>query len=204
MSKDYIADRVIWHRGCLTYTDVHTNEWTTEDLCRHYISVRFNDLRKAGVTRRTNKLWRAAKTALCVNAETQISDSLWQVNWISSDDKTMPKLKNFRHYAGHIFENQETMKYLGYVSAPDEQGARMAACVTLGPRAHSGCVNVVRVGIGGWENAKKKNMLLIKKYKSLVEHVKLSLIQKQWELEQVECQVAFLEVEATFDSVTSQ
>ena len=204
MNKDTLADKVIHARQDLTYSEVHTHNWTDEDRCRAYVMNRFGyELRKAGITRRTNKLWKAASNALRVRPNVQIEDSLWKITWAVDGairQGLMPSLANTHHYLGHLFESPETMSTLGYVSAPDEQSARMAASVTLGPRVHSECIVVTRSGIGGWENAKNKNALVLGKYKKLVEHAKRSLLQKQWELEQIECQIAFLEVEATFDS----
>ena len=204
MNKDTLADKVIHARQDLTYSEVHTHNWTDEDRCREYVLNRFGyELKKSGITRRTNKLWKVASNALRVRPNVQIEDSLWKITWAVDGairQGLMPTLANTRHYSGHIFESPETMSTLGYVSAPDEQSARMAASVTLGPRVHSECIVVTRNGVGGWENAKNKNALVLGKYKKLVEHAKRSLLQKQWELEQIECQIAFLEVEATFDS----
>jgi hypothetical protein len=76
----------------------------------------------------------------------------------------------------------------------------MAAMVTLGPRAHTPQVSLERIGVADWNRVKVLNRDLRKAYANMIIQAKLTLAHKLWEIEQAECQVNFLEIEATFDS----
>jgi len=202
--KNPVADEVIFRRGNLTYQQAHAYGWKSELDCRHYVMGRWgSDTGKRGITIRTRKLWSAAEKALRVNRDSEIDGSLWKVSWTTYDglkNGEIPK-PGKAHYYGHVFESKPSLETLGYVIAPDETRARMAAMVTLGPRAHTSQVSLERVGVADWDRVKTLNRDLRKSYLSMIEQAKLTLQHKLWEIEQAECQVSFLEIEATFDSV---
>ena len=75
----------------------------------------------------------------------------------------------------------------------------MAAMVTLGPRAHNDFVKITRVGIGDWSKAKLLNEKLLESYQKMVKWTTEAIEQKKWELEQVQCQISFLSIGATFE-----
>ena len=113
----------------------------------------------------------------------------------------MPKVTNRTHHYGHLLEGSCTFETLGYVIAPDATRAKMAAAVTLGPRAHTEHLSVSREGVADWERVRALNAELQANYNKAIAHAKVTLAQKMWEIEQMECQVAFLSTGATFDSV---
>jgi hypothetical protein len=201
--KNHTADEVIFRRGKLTYQEAHTYGWTSAENCRSYVYGRWHaDTGPRGITIRSRKLWGAASTALRVSKDSDIEGSLWKVTWSTYEglrNGEIPKAGKV-HYYGHVFEGKETLTTLGYVIAPDETRARMAAMVTLGPRAHTPHVTLERIGVADWDRVKTLNRDLRKGYLSMIEQAKLTLAHKLWEIEQAECQVNFLEIEATFDS----
>jgi hypothetical protein len=202
--KNPTADEVVFRRGNLTYQQIHAYGWRNEEECRRYVFGRWGmDTGKRGITIRTRKLWTAARSALYVSNSSDIEGSLWRVSYFISEalkSEEIPKCGG-THFNKHTFESSITMGTLGYVIAPDETRARMAAMVTLGPRAHSPNTTLSREGVGDWERAKELNRELRESYLKAIEQAKLTLKQKLWEIEQAECQVNFLEVGATFDSV---
>jgi len=201
--KNPTADEVIFRRGSLTYQQTHTYGWTSEASCRSYVYGRwYSDTGPRGITIRTRKLWAAASRSLRVSSSSEIDGSLWKVQYSVSEglrSGEIPKAGR-THYWHHVLEDSSTMSILGYVIAPDETRARMAAMVTLGPRAHSPNVTLSREGVADWEKAKTLNRELRANYAKAIEQAKLTLQHKLWEIEQAECQVNFLEIEATFDS----
>jgi len=201
--KNPTAEEVIFRRGKLTYQQAHAYGWLSESSCRSYVYGRwYSDTGPRGITIRTRKLWQAASAALRVSRESEIEGSLWKVSYYISEalrTEEIPKCGR-THYWKHTFEASDTMGTLGYVIAPDETRARMAAMVTLGPRAHSPSVTLSREGVGDWERAKTLNQELRASYLKAIEQAKLTLAQKIWEIEQAECQVNFLEIGATFDT----
>ena len=201
--KNLAADEVIFRRGKLTYQQVHAYGWKSELECRGYVTGRWGlDTGKRGLTIRTRKLWSAAKAALQVSRDSEIDGSLWKVTCSTYDplkSGEIPKAGK-THYYGHVFEDRSSLETLGYVIAPDETRARMAAMVTLGPRAHTSHVSLERVGVADWDRVKTLNRDLRQSYTKMIEQAKLTLQHKLWEIEQAECQVNFLEIEATFDS----
>lgn len=203
--RNALADQVVFRRGKLTYPQVHGCGWLNEDACRAYARVRWeNETGPRGVTIRSRKLWKAANDALRITSSTEIEGSLWKVSWGFREavrNGEMPKLTNRTHYYGHLLEDSSGFEILGYVIAPDATRARMAAAVTLGPRAHSDLLSVDRVGVADWEKAKTMNAELLARYNKAITHAKVTLAQKMWEIEQMECQVAFLSTGATFESV---
>lgn len=202
--KDQVADEVIFRRGKLTYQQVHAYGWTSEQNCRSYVYGRWHSATgQRGITIRSRKLWNQAAVALRVSKESEIDGSLWKVSCPTYDglkNGEIPK-PGKAHYYGHIFEAKTALETLGYVIAPDETRAKMAAMVTLGPRAHSPAVALERVGVADWDRVKTLNCGLRQEYTKMIEQAKLTLQHKLWEIEQAECQSSFLEIEATFDSV---
>lgn len=202
--KNALADEAVFRRRPLTYAQVHECGWLSEESCRAYAEIRwYSETGKRGITIRGRKLWARASAALQVTSATEIDGSLWKVMWdwrnaLSTGD--IPKISK-THYYGHVFEDSSSLQVIGYVIAPDATRAKMAAAVTLGPRAHSEHLSVNREGVASWEKAKALNADLIAKYSKAVENAKKTLAQKLWEIEQMECQVAFLSTGATFDSV---
>lgn len=203
--KNALADLVVFRRWPLTYQQVHECGWLNEESCRAYARIRWGGVTgQRGVTIRGRKLWTAANQALRINSSTEIDGSLWCVKWDFREAmKTgeMPKLANRTHYYGHLLEDSTGLETLGYVIAPDATRAKMAAAVTLGPRAHSEHLNVSREGVADWEKVKAMNAELMVRYSKAIAHAKNTLAQKLWEIEQLECQVAFLSTGATFESV---
>ena len=201
--KNPAADEVIFRRGSLTYQQVHTYGWKSELDCRSYVTGRWGmETGKRGLTIRTRKLWSAAEKALRVSRDSEIDGSLWKVTCSTYDtlrNGEIPKAGKV-HYYGHVFEDRSNLETLGYVIAPDETRARMAAMVTLGPRAHTPQVSLERIGVADWNRVKVLNRDLRKAYANMIIQAKLTLAHKLWEIEQAECQVNFLEIEATFDS----
>jgi len=202
--KDQVADEVIFRRGKLTYQQVHAYGWRNEQECRSYVYGRWHSSTgPRGITIRTRKLWPQAAAALRVSKESEIDGSLWKVSCTTFEglrSGEIPK-PGKAHYYGHIFEAKSSLETLGYVIAPDETRAKMAAMVTLGPRAHSSSVALERIGVADWNRVKTLNRELRQEYIKMVEQAKLTLHHKLWEIEQAECQSNFLEIEATFDSV---
>lgn len=205
--KNALADLVVFRRWALTYTQVHECGWLNEESCRAYARIRWEGKTgQRGVTIRGRKLWTAANQALRITSSTEIDGSLWKVSWDFREAMRtgqMPKVTNRTHYYGHILEDSTGLDTLGYVIAPDETRAKMAAAVTLGPRAHSEHLSVSREGVADWEKAKSMNAELLARYNKAIAHAKVTMAQKLWEIEQMECQVAFLSIGATFDSVTA-
>ena len=203
--KNALADLVVFRRWPLTYPQVHECGWLNEESCRAYARIRWGGVTgQRGVTIRGRKLWTAANQALRVTSSTEIDGSLWKVEWNFREAmKTgeMPKLANRTHYYGHLLEDSIGLETLGYVIAPDATRAKMAAAVTLGPRAHSEHLSVSREGVADWEKVKAMNAELMVRYNKAIAHAKNTLAQKLWEIEQLECQVAFLSTGATFESV---
>ena len=203
--KNALADLVVFRRWALTYPQVHECGWLNEESCRAYARIRWGGVTgQRGVTIRGRKLWTAANQALRVTSSTEIDGSLWKVEWNFREAmKTgeMPKLANRTHYYGHLLEDSTGLETLGYVIAPDATRAKMAAAVTLGPRAHSEHLSVSREGVADWEKVKAMNAELMARYNKAIAHAKNTLAQKLWEIEQLECQVAFLSIGATFESV---
>lgn len=203
--KNSLADLVVFRRWTLTYPQVHECGWLNEESCRAYARIRWGGVTgQRGVTIRGRKLWTAANQALRVTSSTEIDGSLWKVEWNFREAmKTgeMPKLANRTHYYGHLLEDSIGLETLGYVIAPDATRAKMAAAVTLGPRAHSEHLSVSREGVADWEKVKAMNAELMARYNKAIAHAKNTLAQKLWEIEQLECQVAFLSIGATFESV---
>ena len=203
--KNSLADLVVFRRWTLTYPQVHECGWLNEESCRAYARIRWGGVTgQRGVTIRGRKLWTAANQALRVTSSTEIDGSLWKVEWNFREAmKTgeMPKLANRTHYYGHLLEDSIGLETLGYVIAPDATRAKMAAAVTLGPRAHSEHLSVSREGVADWEKVKAMNAELMVRYNKAIAHAKNTLAQKLWEIEQLECQVAFLSTGATFESV---
>jgi hypothetical protein len=203
--KNALADLVVFRRWALTYPQVHECGWLNEESCRAYARIRWGGVTgQRGVTIRGRKLWTAANQALRVTSSTEIDGSLWKVEWNFREAmKTgeMPKLANRTHYYGHLLEDSIGLETLGYVIAPDATRAKMAAAVTLGPRAHSEHLSVSREGVADWEKVKAMNAELMVRYNKAIAHAKNTLAQKLWEIEQLECQVAFLSTGATFESV---
>jgi len=202
--KDPTADEVVFRRGELTYQQAHAYGWKSELDCRYYVTGRWGvSTGKRGLTIRTRKLWSAAGKALRVNRDSEIDGSLWKVTCSTYDglrNGEIPKAGK-AHYYGHAFEERSNLETLGYVIAPDMTRARMAAMVTLGPRAHSSQVSLERIGVADWNRVKVLNRELREAYSHMIAEAKLTLAHKLWEIEQAECQVSFLEIEATFDSV---
>jgi len=202
--KNALADEAVFRRRPLTYAQVHECGWLSEEGCRSYAEIRwYYETGKRGITIRGRKLWSAADAALRVTSATEIDGSLWKVTWnwrAALTTGEVPKISK-AHYSGHIFEDSSSLEVIGYVIAPDETRAKMAAAVTLGPRAHSEHLRVSRDGVASWEKAKVLNAELLAKYSKAVENAKKTLAQKLWEIEQMECQVAFLSTGATFDFV---
>jgi hypothetical protein len=202
--KNSTADDVVFRRGSLTYQQVHAYGWRTEQECRSYAHGRWHsETGKRGITIRSRKLWDAASNALRISSSTEIDGSLWKVSCTTYDglkNGEIPK-PGKAHYYGHLFEAKSSLETLGYVIAPDETRAKMAAMVTLGPRAHSSSVALERVGVSDWDRVKALNRALRESYMKMIEQARMTLQHKLWEIEQAECQVSFLEVEATFDSV---
>jgi hypothetical protein len=203
--KDKLADNILWKRARPTFAEVHLYGWTDESACKAYINSRYrlDGLSKAGITRRTNKLWTAAKVALRVSNNDYVEGSLWCVSWdrgsaFGAGD--IPKLSNRRFYSGEIFESPSNFEKLGYVSAPDEKAAMMAAMVTLGPRAHTEHVRFNRLGVGDWARAQEMNRKHAECLQEDIEKLKKTLKQKAWELENIECQIAFLNSGSSFES----
>ena len=203
--KNSLADLVVFRRWTLTYPQVHECGWLNEESCRAYARIRWGGVTgQRGVTIRGRKLWTAANQALRVTSSTEIDGSLWKVEWNFREAmKTgeMPKLANRTHYYGHLLEDSIGLETLGYVIAPDATRAKMAAAVTLGPRAHSEHLRVSREGVADWEKVKAMNAELMARYNKAIAHAKNTRAQKLWEIEQLECQVAFLSIGATFESV---
>ena len=202
-SRDRLADEVIWKKRKLTYAEVHACGWTSEDNCRRYVYDRWcGSIGQRGVTIRTKKLWTSAVGGLRVSGEIEVEGSLWKVEWSTHDAiqaEIVPKVTNRRHYNGHIFDAPDVLSLLGYVVAPDVVRAKMAAMVTLGPRAHNDFVKITRVGIGDWSKAKLLNEKLLESYQKMVKWTTEAIEQKKWELEQVQCQISFLSIGATFE-----
>jgi len=201
--KDPTADEVIFRRGKLTYQQAHAYGWRAELDCRYYVTGRWGtETGKRGLTIRTRKLWSAAEKALRVSRDSEIDGSLWKVTCPTHEglrNGEIPKAGK-THYYGHTFEDRTGLETLGYVIAPDDTRARMAAMVTLGPRAHTTHVSLERIGVADWNRVKVLNRDLRKAYSNMIIQAKLTLAHKLWEIEQAECQVNFLEIEATFDS----
>lgn len=205
LEKNSLAEAVAFRRSQLTYSQANECGWLNEESCRAFAQIRWGEeTGKRGVTIRGRKLWAAASAALRITPNTEIDGSLWKVAWnLGNAVKTgeVPNLTNRIHYYGHLLEDSSIFMVLGYVIAPDANRARMAASVTLGPRAHSENLQVTRAGVADWEKAKAMNAELLDRYNKAIAHAKVTLAQKLWEIEQMECQVAFLSAGATFDSV---
>lgn len=203
--KNALADLVVFRRWALTYSQVHECGWLNEESCRAYARIRWEGKTgQRGVTIRGRKLWSAASAALRINSSTEIDGSLWSVKWDFREamrSGAMPKVTNRTHYYGHLLEDATGFETLGYVIAPDATRAKMAAAVTLGPRAHSEHLSVTREGVADWEKVKAMNAELLARHNKAITHAKVTMAQKLWEIEQLECQVAFLSIGATFDSV---
>ena len=203
--KNSLADLVVFRRWALTYPQVHECGWLNEESCRAYARIRWGGATgQRGVTIRGRKLWAAADLALRITSSTEIDGSLWKVKWdfreaIKAGE--MPKLTNRTHYYGHLLEDSTGLETLGYVIAPDATRAKMAAAVTLGPRAHSEHLSVSREGVADWEKAKAMNAELLARYNKAIAHAEVTMAQKLWEIEQMKCQVAFLSTGATFESM---
>jgi len=199
---DYLADRVIWNSRDLTYSEVHECGWNAKNAALNYVDGRWGGLvGKRAITIRSNRLKAKIKKALSISGDENLEGSLWQVQWDIA--KAVNEL-SFPHASDRFggtgaLESTDCMRVLGYVIAADATKAKMAASVTLGPRAHQH-IKVFRVGIADWQIAKKKNESACKNYKASLEEAKITLAQKLWEIEQIECQINFLECGATFDS----
>jgi len=206
IEKNNLADSVAFRRGKLTYQQAHDCGWLHEESCIGYSRVRWGgETGPRGTTIRGRKIWRAASAALQITSDTEIEGSLWKVTWnfrTALKEGGVPKLSNKNHYYGHLLESSSAFETLGYVIAPDATRARMAAAVTLGPRAHTEHLSVSREGVADWEKVKALNAEALAHYSKAIAHAKVTLAQKLWEIEQMECQVAFLSTGATFESVT--
>ena len=204
-SATNLIEEVILKGKSLTYFDVHTFNLLTEEQCRWEVQgCWFGKLAKAGITRRTNKLYKEVCRVKHVSNAEQIENSLWRVDWPINDGvkaDLIPKYVNKNYYNRTGLEDADTFSILGYVSAPDEDTARMAMLVTLGPRAHTSIIQVRRVGVGGWAAAKIQNDKIRERYINTIKLANELMILKKWEIENAECCVAFLESGATFDCI---
>ena len=200
---DYLADRAIWNSRDLTYSEVQECGWNTKEAALNYVRNRWYGLiGKRAITIRSNRLQAKIWKALSISGDTNLEGSLWQVQWDikkAINEQSFPQAS--QKFAGiDGLESASCMQVLGYVVAADATKAKMAASVTLGPRAHQH-IKVFRIGIADWEAAKRKNENACENYKANLKKAKNTLAQKMWEIEQIECQINFLECGATFDSV---
>ena len=199
-----LIDSFIWKKVKPTYSQAHSLGLTSEQSCRNYVTRRWkDDVGPRGITIRTRKLWDAIKPALRVSPSEAIEGSLWKVSYsvtaaqISGELAHLQLEPGFQFY--HALQSYDGFQILGWVIADNEAEAMMAAKVVLGPRAHSSGARCYREGVSTWAIAKAKNIELAAEIRKTAERAKQSLRVKEFEIENLECQVAFLEVGATFD-----
>ena len=198
MDIDTFVDKALWKKSKVTYTEVHKFGLISKDVCLEYAKARWGDLGSSRIVNgRSNKLWKICKESLYVRHVDSVPNSLWKICWLSWSGK-----RSISHegYKSNFLENwqpevYDTFDVLGYVIADNHVQARMKASITLGPRAHDEAnISITRIGISSQEEIDKLNFDLKEKYKVLISRAKQTIMTKEWEIEQAQCQIDFLEM----------
>lgn len=202
-SYDDLIDSFIWKNVKPTYEQVHLLGLTDQERCRKYVLARWSpEVGPRGITIRTNKLWDRVRGSLRVLPSDNIEGSLWRVTYHVMAAVSLGEIEGVTGQGLPIYrtlECYESYSSLGWVIADNENGAKMIARVILGPRAHSQSVRVTREGVSTWERVKAMNAKHATDLRKIVEQAKNSLRLKTLEIENLECQVSFLETGATFE-----
>lgn len=203
MDIDTFVDKVLWKKHKVMYTEAHKFGLISKDVCLEYAKARWGNLGSSRIVNgRSNKLWKLCKESLYVSPNTYVQNSLWKICWPSWTGK-----RSISHegYENNFLDNwqpevHDTFDVLGYVIADNRVQARMKASITLGPRAHDEAnVTITRIGISSQEEIDKLNFDLKEKYKKLISCAKRTVMTKEWEIEQAQCQINFLEMSQSIE-----
>ena len=200
--NDFI-DSLIWKKAKPTYAQVHRLGLTSRDACRTYVINRWgSEVGPRGITIRSNKLWDAVCGAVRALPSDSIEGSVWRVTYNVGNAIHAGEIEGWSPdvAAYRVLSDYDSYSVLGWVIADNESEAMMTARVILGPRAHSSSTRVHREGVSTWNAVKDKNREHAKKLRKFAEIAKEICRLKLIEIENLECQVSFLEVGATFDS----
>lgn len=171
----------------LTYAEVVRMGWTDEVRVRQAIQKAFPELRQAGVTQRTRKVWDKVYDIARPTNSTRIEGSLWRVGFQNSraNLSTLNPPKRPRSWSSYQRPLRE-LYHLGWVEAATAEEAKQIAQVSFGPIAmfNPECIEVERRGPDGWK-AGENNEARVRELHATVEEIEEQVAMMQWEVEQL-------------------
>jgi len=191
LNIDETVDSWLAKKSVPTYEEVCTFGFDRKDDVEKYVKNRWVDLKKNGITLRTNKINKLCEEVRFVPPSQVIPNSLWKVTHTYYKAK-----KGFENFYPH----SSSFSTLGWVLASTENEARTIAKSTLGPRAFLDKeILVIRKGISTLENVDSLNKVAAENAVYALEKLRNYLSLKKWEYEMLACQICFLKGEDEFN-----